>query len=483
MEAEVAERNRHWVRPYLLPPLFFLIAYATPYALLLANYGVALAVDSYTLWVFGFTVAQALLSAALSLAGGFALLPAYLRLPWARAVALVPFFAPALSTVDALIRLHGDVMYSPWGVVLAHGVYYAPYAALLLEANARSIPADLLDAVDLYARRAAARLRIFMYELRPAVLYSFYTVFVFSFLSFTTPLLLGGRYPTLELLVYIYATSFASSNLVSTTVLLTLAVSLALAIPFFKLPAPPSAEQAPRPPRVGAVALAASAAVLAYYVILSFYLFQPLAQPRGLGELVQPLTTSVLVAVLSATASLMAAISFLVAESAGERHPVAIYIVAISLSKSLFALGFFHLAQPLYGTALILAAAHTLVITPLAYSLVKPAWEKIRQDVREACVLYLGPFKCVSRIATEMLGPTVLQTWLMSLASSLSETTLALILTTGGSETLSAVAVRLLTSRAPDLIETGHFYSALLAAIVLATLAASRLVKTRPFTI
>ncbi|WP_308215124.1 hypothetical protein [Pyrobaculum sp. 3827-6] len=89
----------------------------------------------------------------------------------------------------------------------------------------------------------------------------------------------------------------------------------------------------------------------------------------------------------------------------------------------------------------------------------------------------------MTRIATEMLGPTVLQTWLMSLASSLSETTLALILTTGGSETLSAAAVRLLTSRAPDLIETGHFYSALLAAIVLATLAASRLVKTRPFTI
>jgi thiamine transport system permease protein len=38
-------------------------------------------------------------------------------------------------------------------------------------------------------------------------LYSFFTVFIFSFLSFTTPLLLCGRYPTLELLVYIYATS------------------------------------------------------------------------------------------------------------------------------------------------------------------------------------------------------------------------------------------------------------------------------------
>jgi ABC-type Fe3+ transport system, permease component len=159
------------------------------------------------------------------------------------------------------------------------------------------------------------------------------------------------------------------------------------------------------------------------------------------------------------------------------------YVLTLSLSKSLFALGFFHIAQPLYGTLLILAVAHSIVIAPLAYSLVKPAWDKIRLDTREACVLYLGPLKCVSRVISESLGPTLVQTWLVALASSLSETTLALILTTGGATTLSAEAVRLLTSRAPDFIETGHFYSAVLALLTLAVLAASRLVKPKPYSI
>jgi thiamine transport system permease protein len=133
------------------------------------------------------------------------------------------------------------------------------------------------------------------------------------------------------------------------------------------------------------------------------------------------------------------------------------WLRSLSLSKSLFALGFFHMAQPLYGTLLILTVTHSVVIAPLAYSLVKPSWEKIRIDTREACVLHLGPLKCVTRKISEALGPTLVQTWLVALASSLSETTLALMLTTGGVATLSAEAVRLLTSRAPDLIEMGHF--------------------------
>lgn len=94
------------MRRYLIPPLFFLSVFTAPYIILLAKYGVSLQVDSYVLWVFAFTWVQAAASAALSLAVGLALVPAYVRFPWVKPVALVPFFAPALSTVDALIRLH-----------------------------------------------------------------------------------------------------------------------------------------------------------------------------------------------------------------------------------------------------------------------------------------------------------------------------------------------------------------------------------------
>ena len=111
------------MRRYLTPPLFFLSAFTAPYLILLAKYGVSLQVDSYVLWVFAFTWAQAAASAALSLAVGLAPVPAYVRFPWVKPVALVPFFAPALSTVDALIRLHGDFVYGPWGIVVAHAVY------------------------------------------------------------------------------------------------------------------------------------------------------------------------------------------------------------------------------------------------------------------------------------------------------------------------------------------------------------------------
>jgi ABC-type spermidine/putrescine transport system permease subunit II len=189
------------------------------------------------------------------------------------------------------------------------------------------------------------------------------------------------------------------------------------------------------------------------------------------------------VALTASAAVLLVVLAFMVSDSVGLRLPALTYVVTVSLSKSLFALGFFHMAQPLYGTLLILTAAHSVVIAPLAYSLVKPSWEKIRIDTRKACVLYLGPLKCVTQIISEALGPTLVQTWLVALASSLSETTLALMLTTGGAATLSAEAVRLLTSRAPDLIEMGHFYSAVLALLVLVLLAASRLIKPRPYSI
>lgn len=462
-------------------PLFFLAAYTAPYLVLAGRFGLSLHVDDYTWWVFQFTVGQALASAAASLAVGVLLVPAYVRAPLVKSLALIPFFAPALSTVDALTRLHGDVMYGPWGIVIAHAVYYAPYVALVVESNLKSIPADLADALRVYRPGLWVRAKFYLSELRPSLYYSFYTVFIFSFLSFTTPLLLGGRYPTMELLIYIYATAFTSAEYVSSLLALMLVSSAALALPLFKLPQLPPAAPAPAAVKFGRLYTAASVAAAAYFAVVAFYIFTPLAAPRGLAEAAPLLLNSVLVAVVASVFSLGVVLAFLVSHAAGSQTPLAAYFVALSLSKSLFALGFFYLAQPLYGTLAILAAAHVFALAPLSYSIVKPAWDKLRQDSRESCVAYLGPARCVSRVASEMLGPTLVQTWLLSMASSLSETTMALILTTGGATTLSAEAARLLSSRAPDFIETGHFYSALLAAVVLATLASSRLVKTRPY--
>ena len=62
-------------------PLLFLTAFLAPYLILLARYGIAFAVDEYTLWVFFFTLAQALASAAFSVVAGLALLPIYVRAP------------------------------------------------------------------------------------------------------------------------------------------------------------------------------------------------------------------------------------------------------------------------------------------------------------------------------------------------------------------------------------------------------------------
>lgn len=476
MEVEVAEGNR-----LRLVPLFYLAVFLSPYLALFPRYGFSPVFDPYVAWVFLFTLAQALASAALSVAVGLALLPAFVRIPFVKSVALIPFFAPALSTVDALIRLHGDFMYGAWGIVVAHVVYYAPYAALLMESNLRSIPGDLVDAAELYLRRLWARARFLLGELRPSLLYSFYSVFVFSFLSFTTPLLLGGRYPTLELLAYLYATSFASTGLASGLVLIMLASSAALAVPLLLMrPLPPS-EGAARVFNLGVFPTAVSLAATAYFVAVALYIFQPLLHPRGVAEAVPYLLNGVLVAVAASAIALAVSLLFLISDAAGSRTSALAYIASLALSKTLFALGFFHIAQPLYGTLLVLSLAHSLILTPLVYTMVKPAFDKIRQDVREGCLLYFGYARCIFGVFAESLGPTLAQAWIFAVASSLSETTLALILTAGGQTTLSALTARYLTSRGPDLVETGHFYSALLAAAVLLLLAASRLIKTRPY--
>ncbi|MEM0370531.1 MAG: iron ABC transporter permease [Pyrobaculum sp.] len=462
-------------------PLLFLSLYTAPYITLVGRYGLAFYLDEYVVWVFQYTIAQALASSALSILVGILLIPTFVKYPFLKPVVLIPFFAPAISTVDALIRVHGDLMYGPWGIVVAHFVYYAPYAALLIESNLRSIPNDLFETMYIYKVRFFTKIKIYLYELKPSLYYSFYTIFIFSFLSFSTPLLLGGRYPTLELLVYIYATAFAGAELLSTILTLMLASSLLIAIPLFKLPQLPPAAPSFIQPRFSKFYTAVSLTVAGYFIYVSLSIFTPLAAPRGINEMTQPFLNSVAVALVASATSLGVVLLFIISHAAGSKTPLAVYFITLSLSKSLFALGFFQLAQPLYGTLAILALAHLLAITPLAYSIVKPSWDKLRLDTKESCVLYLKPHRCVYRVVSEALGPTFIQTWLFSLASSLSETTLALILTTGGATTLSAEIVRLLSSRAPDLIERGHFYSAMLAVIVLLTLAMSKLIKPRPY--
>lgn len=460
--------------------LLFLAAFFLPILYVFARLGLSIEVDGYVLWVLAYTALQAAASAAGALAVGLLLLPAFHRLPPLRPLALVPFFAPAISTVDALVRIHGDVMYGPMGVVIAHTAYYGPYAAMLLEARLRTVPADLAEAAELYAR-PLTRARVLLAELRPAAAVAFATSFVFSFNSFTTPLLLGGRYPTLEVLIYLYATSFAAAGAAVGLASLALASSLALALVIYRLPALPPSEPRPALHRFGPWATAASLAALGYYGYLALQIFAPLLSPPpgALQQALLPLARGAAVALFSSTAAVAAALALLAPDLAGSRSSYAAYSASLAASRTLFGMGLFLLAQPLYDTLALLAAAHALVLTPLAYSVLKTAVDGLRQDAREACVAYLGPDRCLWRMVTEAVGPAVVQAWLVSAAASLADLPLALLL--APSATLAAVAARLLGSRGPDLVELGQFYASLLAAATLAVLAASRAVRTRPY--
>lgn len=216
----------------------------------------AILADPYYRHVIGFTLEQAAVSTALSLAIGLpgAYLLTRYRFPGRRAIrslTVVPFVLPAITVALGFILFFGNnghlnrllmnvfglaapplrILYSLSGIVLAHAFYNAPIVTRIVNAAWEGLdPAIDEAAITLGAGRVRRFLGVTLPRLAPALLSSAALVFIFTFLSFPIVLSLGGaRYATIEVGIYTLTRTLLDYRLGSALILVETALSLGLA--------------------------------------------------------------------------------------------------------------------------------------------------------------------------------------------------------------------------------------------------------------
>ncbi len=299
-----------------LPPLaFLLLFYAWPLARILtlsfarSQQGapvLAALLSARTLRVLGFTVWQALLSTALTLALG---LPgAYILAHYDfrgkdlfRALTGVPFVMPTLVVAAAFNALLGPRGWLNLGLmsllglesppihfvntltaILAAHVFYNTTIVLRMVGDfwARLNPRLTAAARTLGATRLQTLRRVTLPLLAPALLAAALLVFLFDFTSFGVVLVLGGpQYATLEVEIYYQTTGLFNLPLAAALSVLQLACTLGLTAAYTRLArrvSRPLAGQAPRRPRARLRTWRARLAAGAALGLIALWLILPL---------------------------------------------------------------------------------------------------------------------------------------------------------------------------------------------------------------
>lgn len=225
---------------FLLPLLFFALFYFYPLGAIL-RLGLLpegrpdfsalsqLFASSYFLRVLWFTLWQAVVSTALTLALAFpgAYVLARFRFPGkalVRALATLPFVLPTVVVAAAFVALIGpggivndwlrailglerapiQLTQTVWIILLAHVFYNYSVALRLLTAYWQNLPPSLTQAARMLgASPARTFIEVTLPLLRPAIMAAAVLVFIFCFTSFGVIVILGGpRFATLEVEIY-----------------------------------------------------------------------------------------------------------------------------------------------------------------------------------------------------------------------------------------------------------------------------------------
>lgn len=212
----------------LLPPLVFLILFFYYPIVLILKDGLSpgalmeIIGDSYYRKVILFTFEQAVASTLLTLALGMpgAYLFAKYDFPgkrFLRALLTVPFVMPSIMVALGFIILFGKngvitnllgfdpgIIYSWKGIILAHAFYNFPVVVRMVSALWQRINPHYEEAaMSLGARGFTLFRKVTLPMLYPGIFASAMLTFIFSFLSFSIPLIIGGyRYATIEVAIF-----------------------------------------------------------------------------------------------------------------------------------------------------------------------------------------------------------------------------------------------------------------------------------------
>jgi len=516
----MAQRGQGWIAvalDYLPLVLFFGFFYAVPVLYVLASLNLAELVsllgDPYVLRLTGATALQALLSTIPSvvLAIPIAYFLSRYSFKWSkmlRNLLLTPFFVPALAVTEGMILMLGEkgvvnqilgvllhsetpvisILYSMGAVVVAHVFYYLPLAVMILEQGFSSVDQNLIDAAQMSGAGWFQSFRaVYLNQLVPFLSASALLVFAFSFISYSTPILIGGRFSTLEVEIYSTRTRPVSSSLAFIQLAVTLLLSLSILALRERLYVHGEAVEKRR------TSIPVSGwhgkALLSYSLIVTaielFPVYLVLAQsvspsamfllPSSLSldnfaslfstelgfgvrfsdVLLQSLAIAVIVALSSVAVSV-----FLVWRSSkneGIRKITgAILSLPLSISRSSLALGImlcygFGLLA-LYGSWTLIVIGQIAIVVPLTARIIEASWTRIGTDVKQAAELF-GASRVFALLKVELplIAPAILASFLLAFSSSISEFTMANFFSTFNLVTLPVSVVSLIDLRRLDL--------------------------------
>jgi len=218
--------------------------------------------DPYLQGVIWFTAKQALLSTLLAGAIGlpWAYIFSHYRFPGRdllRSLTLVPFVLPSITVALGFVLFFGNnghlnrllmwvfhlegpplrVLYSLWGIVLAHAFYNAPIVIRMVGAAwERLDPSYEESAQALGAGRLRRFLEVTLPLLLPSLMTSLALAFIFCFLSFPIVLALGGaRFSTIEVEIYTLVRVMLDYRLGAALAIVEILLSLGFTYGYIKL--------------------------------------------------------------------------------------------------------------------------------------------------------------------------------------------------------------------------------------------------------
>jgi len=467
--------------------------------------------DPYVLHLLRFTLEQALLSSLLSLALGFPLgwLLARYEFPGKgalRAFTLVPFVLPPITVALGFILFFGHagylnralmavfglssppikLLYSLWGIVLAHAFYNAPVFARFVGTAWEGLDPGLTEAArTLGARPFSAFLTVTLPQLLPALVSAFALVFVFCFLSFAIPLALGGaQYATVEVGVYLYARVFLDPARAAALAILELAIALGLTYLYIRGGGMFTTQgQAGRPqatvrlfsrPRqlfwlpylllsalvflgpIGAVVADSfarpwqgQAPTLAWYGMLFSPAPSPFIGSSPLASIALSLKIAGMAAALALGLGILVSWTLqrlpLVLEAL-LMAPLAVSSVVLGLAL-LFAFGRPPLSA-LRGGPWSIVLAHTLIVYPLVVRVIRPLWQGLGPALVEAArTLGAGRLPAFLTVELPLLSRGILVAGAFAFALSLGEMTAVAMLSRPGLVTIPLAVYHFLSAR------------------------------------
>jgi thiamine transport system permease protein len=486
--------------------LFLLFFYMMPLSFLIGNVNqkdlVNILLDDYIHRLFYGTLMQAVFSTLITL---------LLSLPLAfflakysfkgkrilEYVLLTPFFVPAFTVAEGLIVLLGEkgivnsllsqifatgkpvvkILYSMWAVILAHVIYYVPLATLILEQGFSSVDQDLVDAARVFS---GSTLRVFktvyLNFLTPHMVAASLLVFAFSFITYSTPMLVGGKFTTLE--VEIYATRFkpVSSSIALLQLSSTLFLSIIIIFLREKYYAPSSVERHVEEPVSKLFSSFSGILLAAYVVFICVFELTPIVIPvvgpfleaghsvpllfrelcdfkfgfgLSLSEIfLQSLSIALIVSVFSTLLSVAIVWSSKLAGGVLEKIVSILMVLPLTMSRSSLALGIllsygFGIVK-LYGSWMLMVIGQSAVVVPLATRIIEASWSRIVKEYREAADAHGATvvFRLI-RVEIPLILPAVVATLLMAFSSSLSDFTFSTFFSTLNLMTIP-VAINLL---------------------------------------